>query len=124
MRTLFSIIFQQFDMVIKVPLVALLAAGIILITTKFGIGNRKTRYALGILLAAVFLVTMIAGLVLLTKPAGILLLEICILSFVASIIAFATAYLIDLNHHDIKKNNRINKIKFPKLQRKALKNKE
>lgn len=121
MRTLFSIIFQQFDMVIKVPLVAFLAAGIILITTKFGIGNRKTRYALGILLAAVFLVTMIAGLVLLTKPAGILLLEICILSFVASIIAFATAYLIDLNHHELKRSRKVN---FPKLQRKALKDKE
>ena len=121
MRTLFSIIFQQFDMVIKVPLVALLAAGIVLITTRMGIGNRKTRYLFGGILFIAFFATMIAGLVLLTTPTGILLLEICILAFVASIIVFAVSYLIDLNYdHKPRRERapRARKFKLPKFPKK------
>ncbi len=121
MRTLFSIVFQQFDMVIKVPFVALLAAGVVLITTRLGIGNRKMRYLFGALLFALFLITMVAGLVLLTKPTGVLLIEICILAFIASLIVFSVSYLIDLNYdHKISKER---KIRLPKLQKKREKEK-
>ncbi len=121
MRTLFSIVFQQFDMVIKVPFVALLAAGVVLITTRLGIGNRKMRYLFGALLFALFLITMFAGLVLLTKPTGVLLIEICILAFIASLIVFSVSYLIDLNYdHKISKER---KIRLPKLQKKREKEK-
>lgn len=99
MRTLLSIIFQQFDMVIKVPLVAIFVTLIIIIGARFHLGNKLMRYIFGIILLIAFIITMIAGLVMITKPIGVLFLEICILCFVGGIVALCVTYFLDTNHY-------------------------